>query len=108
MKLYTLNNEFIEEVHVEPDNFTGIIEYQNKSRKWLKNGLAHREDGPAREYNFDYFEYNINDITHRWDGPALIDKGKKYWFIFGKEYTEEQYNNIAPLLFSIMKLKGLL
>ncbi len=31
-----------------PDNFTGIIEYENGAKEWYKNGRFHREDGPAK------------------------------------------------------------
>ena len=31
-----------------PDNFTGIVEYEDGDKKeWYKEGKYHREDGPA-------------------------------------------------------------
>lgn len=32
-----------------PKNFTGIIEWQDRTKVWFKDGLRHREDGPAVE-----------------------------------------------------------
>ena len=43
-----------------PGHFTGIAEYANGTKIWYKDGLRHREDGPACEYPDDaeywYFE----------------------------------------------------
>ncbi len=34
-----------------PDNFTGITEFLNGSKRWYKDGERHREDGPAVEFS---------------------------------------------------------
>ena len=47
LKLYNLDNQFIEEVKTMPENFTGIIENSHKTKIWYKNGKCHRIDGPA-------------------------------------------------------------
>ena len=39
--------------------------------KWYKNGLLHREDGPAIEWADGGKEWYINDKLHREDGPAV-------------------------------------
>jgi|JI10StandDraft_1071094.scaffolds.fasta_scaffold742480_2 hypothetical protein len=44
-----------------PDNFTGIVEYLNETKYWLKDRLRHREDGPVVE----------------------ISNGIKYWYLEG-------------------------
>ncbi len=49
-----------------PNNFTGIIEYSNGTRYWLKAGELHREDGPACEYSH----------------------GEKYWHLEGAPYEQ--------------------
>lgn len=38
----------------------------------------------------------LNGERHRIGGPAIIDVGANYqaWYIEGKQYTEEKYNNI--------------
>ena len=49
-KLYSLNNEYIDECHgVVPENFTGINILRNGSKFWRLNGQRHRVDGPAVE-----------------------------------------------------------
>jgi hypothetical protein len=42
---------------------------------YLLNGQWHREDGPAAEYA----------------------NGTKYWYLQGKEYTEEEYWRLVKL-----------
>ena len=45
-----------------PINFTGIVEFENGDKEWLKNGITHRENG-----------------------PSVIDKnGYKEWWLDGK------------------------
>ena len=82
MKLYTLDNQFIEETNEQPTNFTGIIEWSNGTKQWLVNGKLHRLDGPAIEHY----------------------SGSKYWYIDNIKCAKEQHK----LLHSIMKLKGLI
>jgi len=31
-----------------PENYTGIVEFEDGEKEWLKTGNLHREDGPAR------------------------------------------------------------
>ena len=33
-----------------PQNYTGIVEWDDGIKEWYKNGEYHREDGPARIY----------------------------------------------------------
>ncbi len=40
----TIKINKLEEV---PEDYTGIIEWTNKDKWWLKNKKVHREDGPA-------------------------------------------------------------
>jgi hypothetical protein len=57
-----------------------------KTKRYYKDDLLHREDGPAVEYpNGDKFWY-INNKLHREDGPATeFYSGTKYWYLDGKE-----------------------
>ena len=32
-----------------PDNFTGIVEWDNGTKYWILDGRVHREDNPAVE-----------------------------------------------------------
>jgi hypothetical protein len=45
----------------EQKNFTGIIEFGFGTIVYYKNGLKHREDGPAR-FSIDGTEYWINGV----------------------------------------------
>ena len=82
MKLYSLDNKFIEKTDAHPYNFTGIVKYMNGNKFWYINGNPHRLDGPACEWH----------------------DGSKSWWIDGKKVTELE----CKLLYDIMKLKGLL
>ena len=51
------------------------------TERWIKDGLLHREDGPAI-IEKDGTEYWYKDGKwHREDGPAIIEKdGTEYWY----------------------------
>lgn len=104
MKLYTLDNQFIEEINVLSLNFTGISEYTDGSKYWWLKGKRHRLDGPACEWINGTKIWCVNGKRHRLDGPAYEwADGRKEWFVDNKQVIEEHHN----LLHSIMKLKGL-
>lgn len=54
-------------------------------KAWYQHGQQHREDGPATEWENGQFEYVVNDLMHRTDGPARYVDGEYEWFINGKE-----------------------
>lgn len=57
---------------------------------YYKEGLLHREDGPAREFDDGTKLWFINDIPHRLDGPAHESaEGLKIWFVNGKRHRED-------------------
>ena len=117
MKSYTLDNQFICNVEICPDNFTGITKFDPSTdtrdvgkyvvtRLYL-NGLLHRIGAPAIEYSDGCMEWWVEGKLHRLDGPAYIhpsDRTEEYWINDKKIETKEQF----LLLTSIMKLKGLL
>jgi len=82
--LYTLENEFIKETANPrmPPDFSGYVSYGKNKRDYFLDGDRHRIGGPAYICN--------NEI--------------EYYYICGKLVTKEQHD----LLYSIMKLKGLL
>jgi len=65
------------------------------SRHWYKDGLLHREDGPAVEHSSGTKEWGINGQLHREDGPAIerLD-GDKHWYLNNTEVTEEKFNEV--------------
>jgi hypothetical protein len=69
-------------------NFGGIL-----FKEWMKNGLLHREDGPAVINSEGDQEWYINGKRHREDGPAIIAfNGKKQeWWINDHQLTSEQF-----------------
>lgn len=71
---------------------------------WYKDGLMHREDGPAFTHNKNEY-YFQNGKLHRLDGPAVITKGgpKEYW-IDGQKLSPKYYK----LEIERRKKKGLL
>ena len=70
------------------------IEYNNGSKTWYIDGQLHREDGPAIECGDGEKSWYINGRLHRVDGPAFLGSdGSKYWFINGNEYLFEDWLN---------------
>jgi len=73
-----------------PKDFTGhcVITSAN-ANCYYKNGVLHREDGPAYEKNDGHKEWHLNGKLHREDGPAKeYPTGSKYWYQNGKLHRE--------------------
>src|SRR5436190_22048359 len=62
---------------------------------WYKNGIVHREDGPAVERANGTQEWFFDGVRPCENGPAVIfpDGGRK-WFQHGKELTESEFKDI--------------
>ena len=107
-ELYTLDNKFIKETNIFPDNFTGMIKYVGGSKAWFLNGKLHNANNHAVEYQGGAKRWCINGKSHRLDGPAYESpSGLKQWYIDDQEIigaTPESFK----LLVDIMRLKGLL
>ena len=85
-----------------PKKFTGecliLYEFNGKEKNpfkcWFKNGIIHREGGPACVWeNIDYEQWIQNGEFHRLDGHAVIDiqfKTPRY-YIHGREYGLKDY-----------------
>ena len=57
---------------------------------WIKNGLLHREDGPAIEHSIGYSAWYLKGKKHRIDGPALIwINGDKEWWVNDELHRED-------------------
>jgi len=52
-----------------PYNYTGHVKYTDGDQYWYKNGILHREDGPA----------------------AIYHNGAQYWWLDDKIYSKEAY-----------------
>ena len=76
------------------------IEYTNGSKEWYKDGKLHRENGPAIECDISTC-WLINGEFHREDGPAIIyiDNRQK-WFYKGHEIkccSQEEFDKILNM-----------
>ena len=73
-----------------PAHYTGIVEWENGKKEWYKEGLLHREDGPAIEWESGTKEWYKEGLLHRVDGPACeYSNGTKYWYKEGKKHRED-------------------
>jgi len=48
---------------------------------YYKDGLLHREDGPAREFPSGDKLWFLNGMPHRVDGPAHDTNELKIWYL---------------------------
>jgi hypothetical protein len=103
MKTIT-TEEFYKLSTEEQDSFTGIIYWGYGTIEYYKNGLLHREDGPAVITNKDYKEWWNEGLLHNLNGPARIyPDGREGYFIHGEPTTKEA----LEFLRDIMKYKGI-
>ena len=64
---------------------------------WYKDGLIHREDGPAIIYKDGAQYWYKNGKYHRDDGPAAICRdGSQYWLKNGKYHRDDGPAIIYP------------
>jgi hypothetical protein len=105
IKLYTLDDKFIRESESIPSHFTGISITYSGTKVHYKNGRYHNEGGPAIIRVDGTQVYYEDGNRHRIGGPAYIrfDDKQEYW-IYDKHITKLEHD----LLYSIMKLKGLI
>jgi hypothetical protein len=87
-----LVTEQMQMAYETPANFTGIMYYENGDEEHLKNGLFHREDGPAFIRNDGYQAWCIEGVFHRLEGPARIwPSGRKEYWIKHKEFSKQDW-----------------
>ena len=65
------------------------------ARYWYKNGVTHREGGPAKVHSTGHQYWYRNGKLHREDGPAVEypnDEGSLEWWLDGEElFTKEEH-----------------
>jgi hypothetical protein len=81
----------------------GLVIEPNGAKLWYKDGVIHRDDGPAVEYIYGNKFWYKNGLRHRIGGPEVerIDGDKECW-LYGKYYSEDDYNkkiSNLPLLY---------
>ena len=75
--LFNCITEYVETIH------------PNGTRIWQKNGMLHRENGPAViRTDLSQFWY-LNGELHRTDGPAVICDEYQAWYLNGKRHRED-------------------
>lgn len=62
------------------------------NQEWKLGGLLHRVDGPAMINASGTKSWWQNGEKHRLDGPAIEWGEYREWWIFGWEYSEEDFN----------------
>jgi len=67
-----MNTIKVKEWNKIPEKYTGIVEFGDKTKLWLKNGKRHREDGPA----------------------YIWANGRKFWYLDGKFIWDSEYDKI--------------
>ena len=79
-----------------PEDFTGICKRLDYNAIfYYKNGLPHREDGPAIIYENGNQDWWLNGLQHRESGPSdEYTNGDKFWFYKDKLYgTDDDFTN---------------
>lgn len=67
------------------------IEWEDGSFQWYKNGFLHRENGPAVTSGKNQYWY-FNGKRHRLDGPAVIfENGLVEYWVDGCQISESEF-----------------
>ena len=89
-------------------NRNGCYITENDDMYYYKNNLLHRAGGlPAVEYSNGDKRWYRKGFIHRIGGPAVEYSDGKSWYLFGIDYSEEEYNKLVsniPLLYWVHRL----
>jgi hypothetical protein len=67
------------------DSKNGCVLDKDGTKYWFKDGLRHREDGPAVEWADGSKIWYKDDEIHREDGPAVeYPEGGMSWYLNGE------------------------
>ena len=76
--------------------------------EYYKDGVLHREDGPAVEWLNGSKFWFINGKRHREDGPAFVwADGTNNWYLNDIQYHEEDFK-VAVRKLKLQRIKELL
>jgi hypothetical protein len=71
------------------------------TKRWYKDDLLHRDDGPAIEWDNGTKFWFKNNQLHREDGPAVeCVSGDKSWYLNGKKIycqSQEEFEKLIKL-----------
>jgi hypothetical protein len=81
----------------------GLIIDRYNTKIYYKDGLFHREDGPAIEHANGHKAWYINGMRHREDGPAIIFSNglERYYFydqMLPNIKSQKEYEKYIKLL----------
>jgi len=74
-----------------PEGYCGCIKYISGNERWYKNGIPHRDNGPAVIFNDGCQYWYKNGKYHREDGPAVIWSNYQAWYLDDKRYSRDGY-----------------
>ena len=67
------------------------LKFSNGDQLWKRDGLLHREDGPAAIYPNGRWAWMRNGVLHRVDGPAeCYSDGSLHWYINGQKLPSKK------------------
>jgi len=76
--------------YIDENNQVYLHEYPNGSKHWFKNGIPHRDNGPAIEHDNGDKSWYQNGMRHRDNGPAIeYANGTKSWYQCGKLHRDD-------------------
>ena len=68
-ELQTIKLKFLFDL---PQNYSGIVEWEEGAKSWYKHRFLHREDGPAKIYKDGYKSWWL-DGNYIWDSENKLD-----------------------------------
>lgn len=67
-----------------PEDFSGVVEFK----------LTETEFATGKEKIATYLKHFRNGLLHREDGPAILLDGKSHqWWVHGRQLSEEEYGH---------------
>jgi hypothetical protein len=84
-----------------PDDYTGIVEWEDGSTWTLKEGMLHSyNDLPAVENSSGTKEWCKNGVTHRINGPAIKARNGDKWYYINDEQVTKEAHELYVIAFS--------
>lgn len=87
------SKQWYKEGKLHRDNDLPAIEWFIGTKEWYQNGLKHRTNGPAVELWNGCNMWYQHGKQHREDGPAVILDTFEQWWLYGVQYTQEEFQH---------------
>lgn len=73
----------------------GRVVQEDGTAIWYKDGVVHRDDGPAIERQDGTLEWYFEGLRHNDRAPAVISAdGERQWFQLGRQLTEAEFEEM--------------